>query len=599
MLKWMNFKGKKAKRSIAFLSAALMMLSSLTGCGNNVKMQEAFDAFIEQEFVDTMEQNWLNTHIFMENPENFGVNISEIPVEISPAMTDEYFEEVQAGNEACKTAFEAFDRDKLTDAQKDTYDIYAYILENSLASSSDEMQYFGFDFATLSGSHTQIPTLLADLQLRSEDDVKALVQLVESVKTYLDSSAAFLLEQQEHGTLMIDIEEVRTYCKDVVDIGMESSTLSSMKANVDAMDLSDDLKTDYKAQLDEAYAAYYIPAYENVIAVLDTLDESKNNQGGLATIDGGKEAYEIMFRNATGSSQSIEDVKTMLEDRLDYAINGLQMAAMADMEAYYAWMNGEVDTGYDDFETMLNDLYDFMQEDFPEIAEVDYEIKPLAEDLENSGVQAYYNIPALDNSGSQQIRVNTGADTLDIGSMSTFATVAHEGFPGHMYQYNYCYNLDLPNWRKTVAQNSGFVEGYATYVQLYALGYLEDTVGRTAVNIEKLNYIVQFMVIALADIGIHYEGWDEEALAEYMYDIGLNGEVAADLYDQLRVNPTVFLSYYVGYAQIMELRDKAEDELGRDFDEKEFHEALLESAGANFEVVERCIDEYIESAKGK
>lgn len=578
---------------MALVLAGVMSISVLGGCGDHQKMQEAFDTFIDQEFVDTMEQNWLNTHIFMENPQDFGVDEAKVPVEISPTVNDAYFEETRAANAACEEAFSAFDRDKLTDEQKDTYDVYAFMLENALRASADEMKYFTFDFSTLSGSHTQIPTLLADLQLRDEADAQALVQLVASVKTYLDSSAAFLPEQQEVGTLLIDIEEVRAYCQDVVDMGLEASTLASMKSNIDALDLTDDLKESYKAQVEENYKNYYIPAYENVISVLDSLDVSKNNTGGLATIPNGREAYEVMFYSATGTSKSVEEVQEMLKDRLDYAINGLQVAAMTDMNAYYDWMNGDISTGYTDFAVMLEDLSEFMEDDFPQVDAIHYDIKPLPADLENSGVQAYYNIPALDCSTNQQIRVNTGEDTLDIGSLSTFATVAHEGFPGHMYQYNYCYSLDIPVFRNTVAQNSGFVEGYATYIQLYALDYLEDTVGRTAVNIEKLNNIISFMTVALADIGIHYEGWNKEELADYMYDIGLNGEVAYELYDQLLVNPTTFLSYYVGYAEIMELRDKAEDALGRDFEDKEFHAALLENSGANFAVVERAVDDYI------
>jgi len=589
-------KNRKGRKCAALLFAVLFGVTAVSGCMGK-SQQKAFDEFIQQEFADTMEQNWLNTHIFMEHPENYGVNMENVPVELSPPVNDAYFEKIQTMNAACEEAFAKFDREKLTKAQQNTYDIYQYMLKNAVDASSDEMKYFNYDFGTLTGSYTQIPTLLADLQLRGEEDVKALVTLVKSVKDYLDSSAAFLKEQEAHGTLMIDTDEVRTYCEGVVETGMNSSTLVSMKENIDGVAISDNLKETYKKQIEEAFETSYIPAYENVIAVLDSLDESKNNKGGLATISGGKEAYEVMFRDATGTSKSIGEVQEMLSGMLKASIEELQKAAFSDVDVYIDWMNGEVTSGYSDFESMLEALGKAMKADFPEIADVSYDIRPLPADLENSGVQAYYNIPALDHSGNQMIRVNTGDDTMDVESLNTFATVAHEGFPGHMYQYNYCYSLDLPVWQKTVAASGGFVEGYATYVQLYALKYLD--VPETAVTIEQLNNIVSFMAVALSDIGIHYEGWDVEALASYLSSMGLNGAVAEELYDQLRVNPTAFLSYYVGYAEIIQLREKAETALGEQFDDKAFHAALLANSGANFAVVERSIDAYIADAQKK
>ena len=586
------------KITVLFLTITLTV-TAVNGCMGIKKEQEAFDAFIERQFVETMEDNWLNAHIFMENPENFGVDITKVPVEISPEINDAYFKKIDEENQACREAFEAFNRSKLTDDQKDVYDTFAYELNNVLDGSSEALKYISFDFATLSGSYTQIPTVLADLCLRNEEDIKALIKIVASVKPYLDSSADFLFEQEAHGTLMIDFDEIRSYCKKVVDAGMDGSTLASMQENIDAVDISRELKEGYKKQVAEVYESFYIPAYENILSVLDRLEPSKNNTCGLASIKNGKEAYEVMFRSATGTSKTIEEVQKMLENRLFGSLEDLQRTALGDTDSYMAWVNGEITTGYEDFDSMLEDLSTAMKGDFPEIEDVQYDIRPLPKDMENSGVEAYYNIPALDHSGNQKIRVNTGEDTLDIGSLSTFATVAHEGFPGHMYQYNYCYDLDITNWQKTVAASDGFVEGYATYVQQYALKYLED-VDEDAIKIEQLMNDINFMAVALSDIGIHYEGWNEEELADYLTSVGLNGEASKDLYQQLLVNPAVFLSYYVGYAEILELKENAKKALGDQFNDQAFHEALLKDGGAIFDVVSKNINAYIkETLKNK
>ena len=104
---------------------------------------------------------------------------------------------------------------------------------------------------------------------------------------------------------------------------------------------------------------------------------------------------------------------------------------------------------------------------------------------------------------------------------------------------------------------------------------------------------INFMAVALSDIGIHYEGWNEEELADYLTSVGLNGEAAGDLYQQLLVNPAVFLSYYVGYAEILELKEIAKKALGDQFHDQAFHEALLKDGGAIFDVVSKNINAYI------
>ncbi|MCB6602740.1 DUF885 domain-containing protein, partial [Erysipelatoclostridium ramosum] len=104
---------------------------------------------------------------------------------------------------------------------------------------------------------------------------------------------------------------------------------------------------------------------------------------------------------------------------------------------YDEYANGEIKTKYTDFESMLKDLENDCKDDFPSVGALDYKIKPIGEDLASGGVAAYFNIPALDGTTPKQIRVNMLEDALDVQSLETFSTVAHEGIPGHMYQIAY------------------------------------------------------------------------------------------------------------------------------------------------------------------
>lgn len=591
-------------KAISYLTVLALTISMLSGCTHAdkidaeaaAKMQEEFDAFIDQEFVSSMENSWISCHVYLEHPENFGVDRSKIKVELAPVIDDAYFEKACEDVMATKAAFEHFNRDYLTEAQQDIYDVFAYKIDIAEKSTDEKYKYFSFDFSTLSGSYNQIPTLLADLDLRDEQDVKDLVLLVDSVDNYLISSADFMKEQYKQGTLIIDKDTIREYCQGIVDNGEDASSLKMMCKHIDELELSKEAKENYKKEVTEAFNTAYLPAYQYIIDTLDQFDEEKIVHAGVGSLENGSELYEIMFRNASGSVKTMDEVKNMLSSQLDRAFNQLQLSALADYEAYEKYMNGEYGSGFDDYQEMLDYLWEAIKADYPEIPPVDYNIAPLASDLEVGGVLAYYNIPALDHTSKQIIKVNTAADTIGLEDLSTFGTVAHEGLPGHMYQYNYCYDLNLPNWMYTDGDNDGFSEGYATYTQINSVYYLKG-LPETIPDIEKSINEVEFMAVALCDIAVNYDGMTVEELSEYLGDLGLNPEIAPDLYRELSTNPAKFISYYVGYAEINELKQKAKDALKDQFSEVEFHKALLAHSSSTFDVVERSINQYIEKTK--
>ncbi len=587
------------KKNWKLLLLSLIMMLGMVGCSNDTSldsetMQKQFDEFIQQDFIDTMENDYLSMHIYLEHPENYNVGASKATVQIADKFDENDFASDQDELKEIRDAWDVFDRERLRDDQKDTYDCYAFMLDLAEEGNQEKFRYMGSAFNTMTGDHTQIPTLLADLKLRNEQDVKDLILLVQDVKPYLESDLAYTKKQVEAGTLMIGLDEVITRCEEIVDAGMDGSTLSSMKANVDALDLDETAKTDYKQQLDDAYRTSYLPAYETLIRELKALDPKDNHTGGLVHMENGKDYYEILFRQATGTDKSIDEVKKELEDAADDAYMNMFAAMTKDAEAINAYMEGSVTTGYQDYASMLVDLEQFYQEDFPEVSKLEYHIASLPADLATGGIAAYFNIPAIDGTTKKEIRVND-SNKDDISSIDTFTTVAHEGIPGHMYQVQYMYDQIASPWRMTCTNFSGYTEGYATYVELYSLKYLDIDENVKAVYKAMSEY--EHALVALIDIGIHYEGWDLDDLKDFCNENGLDASAAQSIYDQIVFNPTAFLSYYVGYQEIMTMKQAAMDSLNDRFDENEFNSALLKSGAAPFSVVKRNIDAYVESAK--
>ncbi|MCR0199977.1 DUF885 domain-containing protein [[Clostridium] innocuum] len=585
-------------KKITLLMLSAIMAFSFTGCSkkDSGEKQKKFDEFMKQEFVESMEQSYPNTHIILENPKDYGVDTSKTKVQIDKELNETTMKENKELNEKSAKAFKEFDRDTLSDEQKETYDIYSYMLDYTTEMNDSKFDYMSMPLESMTGMHTQLPTLFSDWTLRNEQDVKDVITLMKSVRPYMDSILTYTKKQEEKGTLMLDIKSVKEYCEKVVKEDVNSSVLTGLNESIDNLKLGDDKTKQYKAELKKAFQEYFLPAYSDIIKTMKELDSSKNNTLGLSHMKNGKEYYELLFKQATGTDKSIEDIKKELNSMSRSSLLAVQSVISKNKNLYDEYVNGKIKTKYKDFESMLKDLDKDIKDDFPSVGTLNYRIRPIGEDLASGGVAAYFNIPALDGTTPKQIRVNMMEDALDVQSLETFSTVAHEGIPGHMYQIAYAYKNVKDPWRNSMASFLGYTEGYATYTELYALKYL-DGVSADAVKLQQNMVVYQDCLIALADIGIHYEGWTKEDLSNFLEENGLGVSDVSDFYNQLQANPTAFLSYYVGYVQIANLKKDAQEELKDKFNDRDFHEAILKSGAAPFHVVEENVKDYIESAK--
>ena len=582
-------------KKITLLMLSAIMAFSFTGCSkkDSGEEQKKFDEFMKQEFVESMEQSYPNTHIILENPKDYGVDTSKTKVQIDKELNETTMKENKELNEKSAKAFKEFDRDTLSDEQKETYDIYSYMLDYTTEMNDSKFDYMSMPLESMTGMHTQLPTLFSDWTLRNEQDVKDVITLMKSVRPYMDSILAYTKKQEEKGTLMLDIKSVKEYCEKVVKEDVNSSVLTGLNESIDNLKLGDDKTKQYKAELKKAFQEYFLPAYSDIIKTMKELDSSKNNTLGLSHMKNGKEYYELLFKQATGTDKSIEDIKKELNSMSRSSLLAVQSVISKNKNLYDEYVNGKIKTKYKDFESMLKDLDKDIKDDFPSVGTLNYRIRPIGEDLASGGVAAYFNIPALDGTTPKQIRVNMMEDALDVQSLETFSTVAHEGIPGHMYQIAYAYKNVKDPWRNSMASFLGYTEGYATYTELYALKYL-DGVSADAVKLQQNMVVYQDCLIAL---GIHYEGWTKEDLSNFLEENGLGVSDVSDFYNQLQANPTAFLSYYVGYVQIANLKKDAQEELKDKFNDRDFHEAILKSGAAPFHVVEENVKDYIESAK--
>lgn len=583
-------------RKLMALGCAAAMLFATAGCQGKDPQgeQEKFDAFLEQEFVDAMEGNYVNAHVYMQDPESFGVDASKMEVSLGSRFDEATFDQSREAFKESYDEFKSFDRELLNDEQKDLYDNYAFEAEISEQLMDEKFDYYEQLFQSMSGLQFQLPTLFSDWDIRSEQDVKDLIVLLQDVHPYIESALEYTKTQEEKGLLMVDAESVMDYCKDIADAGAESSILKAMQEKVDELDLDQKRKDSYRQQLEDAFVSSFIPAYQDIYSVMNELkDADGNNKKGLAAFPDGKEYFELLLTQNIGSDKTVKEVKEMMNDAYESHLTSLQMIAFADMDALEPLLNEELpSTGYQNYDEILNDVSERMTQDFPKVSDLSYHIENMNEEVATDGIAAYFNVPPMDGNALKQLRVNP--DGADPGSISTYMTVCHEGFPGHMYQYAYLYENCDNNYVKTMIDMPAYVEGYAVYAENQSIAYL-DSLNQNLLKAYQENDLATGCVYVLADIGVHYEGWSVAQLQEYLGGMGfaLNDEDAQVVYDQLQANPAAFEPYYVGYQEFSALREKAVEQLGDSFDAKAFHEAILESGPATFEVVERHVEAYL------
>lgn len=594
-------------KQLTTILLALILTISISGCNNQNsgdadKMQTEFDQFIEQEFIDTMESDYTSLHSFIENPENFGIDLNNVEIGFGSGYSEEELEEAKKTTEETAERFAEFDRDLLTAKQQETYDIYQNTLELALESNDDKYDYIAPAFETATGAYCQIPTILTDWTVRNEQDVKDLITLVDDTDRYIQSLLDYLKVQEEKDTLSINVNDVVEYCQGIVDAKDNSPILQALNEKIDALNLDENQKNTYKQQLSTTFNDSFITAYQNIIDTVNGLDKSKINDGGLANIENGKEYYQLLLQNATASSKTVTEIQSEFEDAMDDCLKEMQSLIISNPSISSVVQNnfGSIKTNYNSYEEMMQDLATEIQEDFPDIGTIDYQIAQIDPSLANNSVAAYYNLPALDSKAANQIRVNSDNNEIDISAVDTFQTIAHEGLPGHMYQVNYSYlNLDN-NYRKVLASNPSYQEGWAVYVQYYCNKYLSQQVNSDILELMKYNNIYSYYAMILCDIGIHYEGWDLDEFKDNLADLGfvINDDDSLELqYNQLKDNPTIFVPYYYGYLQFSNLKTTAKEELGNKFNDIEFHEALLTSGCAPFTIVEKNVENYIETNK--
>lgn len=563
---------KKIFTSILSLSLLLTGCSSISIPTN---ADAAFRNFTLNLFQQDVTSTTLGLHYTIQNPKSYGIEASNITFgsyDIDDTAN-------LAAIENCQATLNKFSYKKLCKENQITYDVLSYHLKMAKEGASHSL--YDEPLSPVTGIHAQLPVLLAEYQFTSETDVKTYLDLIKTTPDYFSSLAKFEQKKSDAGLFMSETtaDAVLEQCNAFISMGETNYLLSTFEERLNALDnISENAKADYLSQNRQLLFTSVIPAYEHLIDTITSLKSSGNNTQGLCYLPKGKDYYSFLVARETGSSRTIDEILTLIQSQVSD-----DLLAMQDIIAKHPTVIKEaaasISTSPD---LILKDLEEKICAAFPVPENVNVEIKYVPTALEPYLSPAFYLIPAIDNMTENVIYINQ-AHTLD--DIHLFTTLAHEGYPGHLYQTTY-YAAKDPDPLRNLFNFKGYVEGWATYAEMCSY-YLSSLDKPSAALLQKNNSLI-LGLYALADIGIHYGGWNLERTIEFFNTYGIDDEnTIAEIYNIIIGDPANYLSYYVGYLEILELkRDMLERERD-DFSQKKFHQKLLDVGPAPFEIVRK------------
>lgn len=532
-----------------------------------------FRTFTRSLFQTEVSANTISLHYTLRSPSDYG--IADIPATYGSLSSDPVAAKASVRN--VLSSLQEFDPDTLSSENALTFKILDTYLKN--ASTGTDYLLYQEPLGPVSGIHTQLPVLLSEYSFYDTQDVETYLALLKETPSYFDSVIQFEQKKAASGLFMPDYQadSVLDTCQSFIDMGKENYLVSTFNERIASLDLLPENKKDsFQKENMKLVTEEIYPAYQNLITAIKSLKGKGMNEQGLSHFPYGKKYYEYLVRQTTGCNESISRLRLMTRAQILEDLSAMQKVLFpADAALTQASVLEQTSP-----DSMLDDLRSKITDTFPEIPDVDFQIKYVPESMQDYLSPAFYMIPAIDNLTENVIYINNGQTA---SGLNLYTTLAHEGYPGHLYQTVY-FSASEPDPIRSILDFGGYVEGWATYAEM--MSYYLAPLPKTEASLLQKNSSVILGLYALADMGIHYDGWSVTDTVRFFSDYGINDPNAVQsVYKLIIGSPANYLKYYIGYLKFYELKKEMADALGNQFSQKEFHRAVLDVGPAPFEIV--------------
>lgn len=591
---------KKNHRHTLFASICFILLSGtiLFGCGQASTQtslkQKKFDRFLNSCFREYAAENTVTLHFKLSNPSAYGIKAPVSPT-YGDLSSDALKKNCSRSKELLQKLY-TFPTSSLTKKQKLTWQIFQDYLNVSIM--NEKYILYSSPLGT-NGLQSEIPVTLSEYRLDNEKDIKDYLSLVNQVPELFTQILDF--EQERRNAGLISPSFVISDTIDQIDQFLNASEennplIQSFEDRLTEVEsLSKDQKASYIANNRLLVTDKVLPAYKSLKTSLQAYtNDSKNTSSKerLCEYKNGQDYYKFLLMSNVGTDFSPEDCITILESQLKNTVKDISSLTTKNKDLYTEYLSATPALSAP--KEIMNTLKNDSLIDFPEIKNISCQLKNVPDALSGTSACAFYLVPPIDSTKDNIIYINKSR----VDSNELFSTLAHEGYPGHLYQTNYFLTTN-PSPLRTFLHCAGYDEGWGTYAQLYSYNFIEfkNVDEQTTKQLRQLyrdNDLLSLSLSSLCDLYVNYKNYDENALANYLQTYGINKDSAQNLYRYVIENPTTYLSYSIGCYELDQLKQTMSDSLGKAFKISDFHEAVLNVGSCNFSILRQEIEKETE-----
>lgn len=545
--------------------------------------QFKFDLYANDLFVNELSSDALSLHFYLSNPKDFGID--NVPLSLGTYSYKNMADSQQYYIDQLNY-LESLEYKKLLPNQQLTYDV----LQN----------YFkiGLDFGDLclcsevlsptTGIQSQFPVLFSEYSFANSKDIDNYLTLLSTLKDYYGQICKFQTCKAQNNCFISSFccKNIISQCKDFIGDKKPSENLlhtSFFNRLNDCKFLSENQKQQYINKNLSVLEKVVFPAYEEIINTLEKLlkDGYCKNENGLFYLKNGKDYYQYLATLYTGSSKSVMELKSAIQNALSEDVRKLY--SLLDINPELEKQLNSLGSENLNPKDILSHLQKKASKDFPELFNAQYQVKYVDKSLENYLSPAFYLTPPIDDLNKNTIYINNNKNNTE----NLYTILAHEGIPGHMLQADF-FASTSPLPIRHVINYGGYSEGWATYAELMSYQYEYDN--RQLADVLACNSSYSLALYSLCDIGVNYEGWTLKDLTNFLKNYNIKDKkVCTSIFQSVVEEPANYLKYYGGYLEILEIKDSLKKELGDKFNLKKFHAAFLAIGPADFDTVRKWL----------
>ena len=565
-----------------FLAAVLSIIYAaiLSPAG---KSTGSFSEFCTTLFREEMKSNTMNLHFTLKDPKAAGIDSYEITLgSLSGDSPHNQARQLKKLSEELKKYSHRSlkGKDRLT----------CRLLSDYISRQQNLAAYPYYDepLTPSGGVTSQLPVLLAEYTFRNTRDIKDYLGLLSQMDTYFLGILDYEQKKADAGLFMSDEACLKVIegCEVFTEHPDDNFLIDTFSNRLNAMvGLTDTQKNAYLKQLSKVLSDLVIPAYSQMIKGLTMLLGRGHNNWGLCNFPKGKAYYEAVVSADTGCDDSVEDLfsqiaKARRED-LTFCQNLLEK------NTKLASQSPKPDAALKEENAMISRLQKEILTDFPAPPQTEVEICHVDPALSEYLAPAFYITAPIDDISHNRIYINDAKNDTDI---YYFTTLAHEGYPGHLYQTICTSSYGAPEVL-SLLNYPGYTEGWATYTEMQAFYYAG--LDPDLASLLQHNQAATLSLYATADIGIHYFGWEKEKNAAFWREYGVdNTATVKRITDLILEEPGNYLKYYVGYLKFRQMREQLALE-NKSFSVSAFHEAILRTGPSPFSVLEETVRDQL------